>query len=148
MTRAFACTWELVDEHTGRFALSGDLVHVHAERLLGAVGERLDHHGGLRQLRIDCGDLAVCDSRGLSVLLTMREVSAEGFGAKVRDWNRRAELVRWREAWAERVNEQLAELGHDMRVDHRTLAEQGLPLEPQGSPARILRMLRHRLTGR
>lgn len=72
MTTAFACTWNLVDAHTGCFTLSGDLVHLHAEQLLGAVDERLDHHGELRELWIDCEKLAACDSRGLSVLLMVR----------------------------------------------------------------------------
>jgi hypothetical protein len=38
------------------------------------------------------------------VMLTMREVGKDGFGAKVRDWNK-AELVeQWRERWADHVN--------------------------------------------
>src|SRR3546814_753450 len=44
------------------------------------------------------------------VMLTMREVGDEGFGAKVRDWNRTDLLEHWREAWAEHVNQRLAEL--------------------------------------
>jgi Ti-type conjugative transfer relaxase TraA len=70
------------------------------------------------------------------VMLTMREIrigedgSAE-FGAKVRDWNRTELLTHWREAWAEHVNERLAELDIDARVDHRTLEAQGIELEPQ-----------------
>jgi anti-anti-sigma factor len=72
MTTAFACTWDLADVHTGRFTLSGELVHPHAEELLGAVDDRLDEHDDLRALLIDCEALAVCDSRGLSVLLMIR----------------------------------------------------------------------------
>ena len=65
------------------------------------------------------------------IMLTMREVDGEGFGAKVRDWNK-AELVeQWRERWAEHVNERLAELNIDARVDHRSLQAQGIALEPQ-----------------
>ncbi|MBE1526723.1 Ti-type conjugative transfer relaxase TraA [Sphingopyxis sp. OAS728] len=70
------------------------------------------------------------------VMLTMREIrigedgSAE-FGAKVRDWNRTELLTHWREAWAEHVNERLAALDIDARVDHRTLEAQGIDLEPQ-----------------
>ena len=37
----------------------------------------------------------------------------------------------WRERWAELANERLAELGHDIRVDHRSHAAQGIGLEPQ-----------------
>jgi Ti-type conjugative transfer relaxase TraA len=70
------------------------------------------------------------------VMLTMREIrvgedgSAE-FGAKVREWNRTELLTHWREAWADHVNERLAELDIDARVDHRTLEAQGIDLEPQ-----------------
>ena len=65
------------------------------------------------------------------VMLTMREVDGEGFGKKVRDWNRTELVERWRERWAEHVNERLAELDIDARVDHRSLEAQGLTLEPQ-----------------
>ncbi|MCI4590409.1 Ti-type conjugative transfer relaxase TraA [Sphingobium sp. BYY-5] len=65
------------------------------------------------------------------VMLTMREVGEDGFGQKVRDWNR-AELVeQWRERWAEHVNARLAELDIDARIDHRSLEAQGIDLEPQ-----------------
>ncbi|HEV7313734.1 Ti-type conjugative transfer relaxase TraA [Sphingopyxis sp.] len=70
------------------------------------------------------------------VMLTMREIriGEDGraqFGAKVRDWNRTELLTHWREAWAEHVNERLAALDIDARVDHRTLEAQGIDLEPQ-----------------
>jgi len=65
------------------------------------------------------------------VMLTMREVGKDGFGAKVRDWNK-AELVeQWRERWADHVNQRLVELDIDARVDHRSLEAQGIALEPQ-----------------
>ncbi|MBS0474328.1 MAG: Ti-type conjugative transfer relaxase TraA, partial [Proteobacteria bacterium] len=69
------------------------------------------------------------------VMLTMREIGREvgkdGFGAKVREWNK-AELVeQWRERWAEHVNQRLAELDIDARIDHRSLDAQGIALEPQ-----------------
>jgi Ti-type conjugative transfer relaxase TraA len=50
------------------------------------------------------------------VMLTMREVSEDGFGAKERDWNRTQLVQEWRERWAEHVN---------------SLADQGIDLEPQ-----------------
>jgi Ti-type conjugative transfer relaxase TraA len=65
------------------------------------------------------------------VMLTMREVDAVGFGAKVRDWNRTELVEQWRERWAEHVNERLAELDIDARIDHRSLEAQGIDLEPQ-----------------
>jgi Ti-type conjugative transfer relaxase TraA len=65
------------------------------------------------------------------VMLTTREVSAVGFGQKNRDWNRTDLLERWRERWAEHVNQRLAELDIDARIDHRSLEAQGIDLEPQ-----------------
>ncbi|QPC93083.1 Ti-type conjugative transfer relaxase TraA [Mesorhizobium sp. INR15] len=72
------------------------------------------------------------------VMLTMRSVDADGFGAKVRDWNSTELVERWRERWAELANERLAELDIDARIDHRSLEAQGIALEPQtqiGAPA-------------
>ncbi|WP_267382417.1 MULTISPECIES: Ti-type conjugative transfer relaxase TraA [unclassified Sphingomonas] len=65
------------------------------------------------------------------VMLSMREVGPDGFGKKERDWNRGELLQHWREAWGAHVNERLAELGIDARIDHRSYAEQGIALEPQ-----------------
>jgi ATP-dependent exoDNAse (exonuclease V) alpha subunit len=65
------------------------------------------------------------------VMLTMRAVDENGFGPKVRDWNRTKMVERWRERWAELTNERLAELDIDARIDHRSLEAQGITLEPQ-----------------
>ena len=65
------------------------------------------------------------------VMLSMRRVEGDEFGPKERDWNATALLVGWRERWAEMANQRMAELGHDARIDHRSYAEQGIPLEPQ-----------------
>ncbi len=65
------------------------------------------------------------------VMLTMRAVGENGFGAKVREWNRTELLEYWREAWGAHVNEHLAELGIETRIDHRSLENQGIKLEPQ-----------------
>ncbi len=65
------------------------------------------------------------------VMLSMREVGPEGFGAKVREWNSAELLKEWREAWADHVNERLAALDIDARIDHRSYEAQGIELEPQ-----------------
>ncbi|MFN3817600.1 Ti-type conjugative transfer relaxase TraA [Blastomonas sp.] len=70
------------------------------------------------------------------VMLTMREIvvgedGSATFGAKVRDWNRTELLTHWREAWATHANQRMAELDIDARIDHRSLAAQGIDLEPQ-----------------
>ena len=70
------------------------------------------------------------------VMLTMREVARRDdgsatFGAKVRDWNSTELLTHWRGAWSEHVNERLAQLGLEARIDHRSFKDQGIALEPQ-----------------
>jgi Ti-type conjugative transfer relaxase TraA len=65
------------------------------------------------------------------VMLGMREVGSDGFGAKVREWNKTELLTHWREAWAEHVNGRLAQLDIGARIDHRSLEAQGIDLEPQ-----------------
>ena len=65
------------------------------------------------------------------VMLTTRSVDEEGFGPKVRDWNRTDLLQQWRERWAEHANRRLAELDIDARIDHRSLEAQRIDLEPQ-----------------
>lgn len=65
------------------------------------------------------------------VMLTTRAVSERGFGQKARTWNSKDLLMGWRQEWAEHCNRYLALNGLDLRVDHRTLADQYIPLEPQ-----------------
>ena len=65
------------------------------------------------------------------VMLTMRSVDEDGFGAKVRDWNRTDLLEHWRGAWATHANTRMAELGIEARIDHRSFEAQGIDLEPQ-----------------
>lgn len=65
------------------------------------------------------------------IMLTLREVTPSGFGQKVREWNAKENLLLWREAWAEVANKHLFLYGHDIKIDHRRLEAQGIPLEPQ-----------------
>lgn len=78
------------------------------------------------------------------VMLSLRGVGPEGFGPKERTWNAVVELQAWREGWSGHVNAHLARLGIDAHVDHRSLAAQGLPLEPQNKigPAGARRAMR------
>ena len=77
-------------------------------------------------------DIAVHEGRardGLSqphahVMLTMRELTGEGFGKKDRSWNTPDVLLGWREAWARDANRALERAGSRERVDHRTLEVQ------------------------
>ncbi len=65
------------------------------------------------------------------VMLTMRQVGADGFGPKQRDWNATTLLQSWRENWATHVNDRLQALGIEARIDHRSYEAQGIGLEPQ-----------------
>ncbi|AOF98836.1 Ti-type conjugative transfer relaxase TraA (plasmid) [Blastomonas sp. RAC04] len=63
--------------------------------------------------------------------IVVGEDGSATFGAKVRDWNRTELLTHWREAWATHANQRMAELDINARIDHRSLAAQGIDLEPQ-----------------
>jgi hypothetical protein len=64
------------------------------------------------------------------ILLTTRELTPQGFGAKVRDWNDKKELLEWRKAWADHANRILEREGFEERIDHRSLSDQGIDREP------------------
>ena len=70
------------------------------------------------------------DNPYAQILLTLREATPSGFGPKMRHWNRKANLIEWRAAWAERANQHLARAGHAVRIDHRTLEAQQSELTP------------------
>ena len=65
------------------------------------------------------------------VMVTMRELTGTGFGLKNRNWNKTALLEEWRERWADSVNFHLERHGHETRVDHRSLEDQGANREPE-----------------
>lgn len=52
-------------------------------------------------------------------------------GAKKVDLSHKAVLQHHRSAWSERCNQALAKHGHEARIDHRTLAAQGIDRLPQ-----------------
>jgi hypothetical protein len=57
------------------------------------------------------------------ILLTLRQAEATGLRrVKTREWNSDEMLVGWRAAWAKCQNEALERGGHQVRVDHRSLA--------------------------
>lgn len=64
------------------------------------------------------------------ILLTMRNLTDEGFGPKNRDWNTNEQTMTWREEWANHQNRAYERLGLDVRVDHRSYEKQGIDREP------------------
>jgi len=76
-------------------------------------------------------DYSIHDKAGnphAHIMLTLRELSADGkgFSAKRREWNSPALLDTWRALWSEHANIMLAQHGHDARIDHRSLVDQGI----------------------
>lgn len=64
------------------------------------------------------------------ILLTMREVSSEGFGKKNRGWNKKELLKVWRGSWATECNKALYSAGSASRITHKSLKAQGVKREP------------------
>jgi hypothetical protein len=64
------------------------------------------------------------------IMLTTRHVTPDGFGKKNRDWDKKAELYKWREKWTEINNRKFEQKGLSERIDHRTLEAQGIDREP------------------
>lgn len=71
------------------------------------------------------------DNPHVHVMLTMRDLRADGFGNKNTEWNNPAMLHEWRASWARHLNYALAKAGVAERVDHRSYEAQGIDLEPQ-----------------
>ena len=65
------------------------------------------------------------------ILLTTRTLTASSFGPKERSWNSRDFVHDTREAWAHAQNRAFEALGLACRVDHRSLADQGIDREPE-----------------
>jgi hypothetical protein len=65
------------------------------------------------------------------ILLTTRTLTASSFGPKERSWNSRDFVHDTREAWADAQNRTFEVLGLACRVDHRSLADQGIDREPE-----------------
>jgi hypothetical protein len=66
------------------------------------------------------------------LLCTTRRMTAEGLTEKSRELDDRktGEVGYWRERWATMQNEHLAAYGHEARVSHLSLKEQGIDREP------------------
>jgi hypothetical protein len=79
------------------------------------------------------------DGRGqphAHVMLTMRELTGEGFGKKDRSWNASDLLMGWREAWSRDANTAFERAGRSERIDHRSLDGQRSEAEQEVERAR------------
>ncbi|MFO1259169.1 MAG: Ti-type conjugative transfer relaxase TraA [Gammaproteobacteria bacterium] len=64
------------------------------------------------------------------ILLTLREVSEQGFGLKNREWNLKSNIYAWRENWAKEVNQALERAGIEASVSQKSLQDRGIDLIP------------------
>ncbi|EBZ2859120.1 conjugal transfer protein [Salmonella enterica subsp. enterica serovar Kibi] len=58
------------------------------------------------------------------VMLTLKTITAAGFGKKDRSWNDKKIMLQWRESWATMSNSYLEASGCEERIDHRSLRTQ------------------------
>jgi anti-anti-sigma factor len=84
-------SWDRPVVDVSRVRLAGNLVNENADLLLDAIIEELSVHPGARELHVDCADVDLCDSRGLSVLLMLRR-RTETLGIELHVANRRQAL--------------------------------------------------------
>lgn len=58
------------------------------------------------------------------VMLTLREITPQGFGNKNRSWNEHDLMDEWRASWSRMSNRALERTGSTNRIDHRSLTAQ------------------------
>ena len=94
--------------------------------------EIVERHGCAADVAIHAPGRGDDRNHHAHILLTTRRLVANGFGEKTRELDdRKTGLVsEWRERWAQLANEALSAAGQDARIDHRTLAAQGIAREP------------------
>ncbi|MGQ7745397.1 MobQ family relaxase [Pectobacterium brasiliense] len=58
------------------------------------------------------------------VMLTLKPITADGFGKKERSWNDKKNVILWRESWSVLANRYLEASGVSERIDHRSIDTQ------------------------
>ncbi|MEG3128450.1 MobQ family relaxase [Pantoea cypripedii] len=73
-------------------------------------------------------DIAFHDLNGgnphAHVMLTLKPITADGFGKKERSWNDKKNVILWRESWSTLTNRYLEAAGTEERIDHRSIDTQ------------------------
>ncbi|MEQ9890029.1 MobQ family relaxase [Pectobacterium aroidearum] len=73
-------------------------------------------------------DIAFHDLDGnnphVHVMLTLKPITADGFGKKERSWNDKKNVILWRESWSVIANRYLTAAGSNERIDHRSIDTQ------------------------
>lgn len=106
------------------------------ELLRGWIAQEITPQGAVADVAVHLGRDG---NPHAHVMVTLRGVSAEGWGGqKLREWEDRSALEKWRSSWAEHANRALARAGRDERIDHRSYAEQDadLPADLRREPMR------------
>lgn len=106
-------------------------------RELGKSSARKTVLNFVRENFVSCGMIADVAFHNLGatnphahIMLTMREITPDGFGQKVRDWNDRTNAETWRASWAAHANRALEKAGYLELIDHRSYQRQGIDREP------------------
>ncbi|EQS09937.1 hypothetical protein G800_04766, partial [Escherichia coli HVH 142 (4-5627451)] len=64
------------------------------------------------------------------IMLSMRAITPDGFGEKVREWNDWTHAETLRGSWADHANRALANAGYQEEIDHRSYERQGVEKTP------------------
>ncbi|RIW27273.1 molybdopterin-guanine dinucleotide biosynthesis protein MobA [Bacillus salacetis] len=109
-------------------ALPRELTHDHQKELIrNYVQEQFVDQGMIADIAIHRDDK---ENPHAHVMLTTREMIAEGFGPKNRDWNKKELLEQWREEWANHANNALEKEGIQDRISHLSHEARGLEQLP------------------
>lgn len=125
-------------------ALPAELTHDQRQQLALEFGrEIMQRHGCVVDVALhepdkgrkrDGEDVHGGDPRNqhAHILCSTRRLTADGFGEKTRELDdlKTGEVTYWRERWAQLANEHLQRHGHTARLDHRSLAAQGIERAP------------------
>ena len=103
----------------------------------------------LGMIALSCFHLKIDEETGEHYLhchaaLGTRRLEEKGFSKKKeRAWDKKELLLIWREQLAAYTNFHLKLHGHDIRIDHRSYAEQGIDLLPQPKLGRHIESMEH-----
>ena len=109
-------------------ALPHELTILQREELVkNFVKEKFVNQGMIADVAIHLPDGKGDDrNHHAHIMLTMRDINKDGFGAKNRSWNDKALLTDWRKSWEQSVNQQLERHGHHEQISSDTLEAQGI----------------------
>jgi Ti-type conjugative transfer relaxase TraA len=105
-------------------------IELNQEQCIALAQEFISDQFALRGMIADWSVHWEKNNPHVHVMTTLRELTPDGFGNKVRAWNSKEILVEWRGKWAEYANFHLRQHGYEVKIDHRSYEEQGIALTP------------------